>query len=432
MHSDLLTAMYTKFVRRLRCRTLWVCFVLSLLCCVRVAEQGAGATQSQQLYLLAGTTTQHSDDSYPVLLYRVGKNKKLELAREVVPQSDGIRFVYAWEDAIFALHPHNSATKACIVHTNEPMRADDVTIGHQNATLASTATTIAAPPGSALVLLAPWITNLTAPTPPPAQFNVTVARISSGSAGPGPREQFDTWSDYAYLRYEGAPGGPNFVPGLVGSIETNDLTIDFFGHSSVVDKLPPDLGMTNTKIVPFIIAASEEYLILTTQFSREDIRSGKLGDSLQLHVHDRLRDRWDLIQSEGNSPRLRLFGPWLTTIVGNWSEHQGPNPGRDNERSEADKTERLPPVQSLYRSFVGHNISLPGILVLQNLADGRKIRIETGQEDSEILQINGETVLYRINDTIYEAKIDSDQLKGATVVVKDDDVPEIHWAFWSK
>lgn len=184
MHSDLLTAMYTKFVRRLRCRTLWVCFVLSLLCCVPVSEQGAGATQSLQLYLLAGTTTQHSDDSYPVLLYRVGKNKRLELAREVVPQSDGIRFVYAWEDAIFALHPHNSATKACIVHTNEPMRADDVTIGHQNATLASTATTIAAPPGSALVLLALWITNLTAPTHPPAESTLLSPGFRAGQQVP--------------------------------------------------------------------------------------------------------------------------------------------------------------------------------------------------------------------------------------------------------
>ena len=56
----------------------------------------------------------------------------------------------------------------------------------------------------------------------------------------------------------------------------------------------------------------------------------------------------------------------------------------------------------------------------------------TGQEDSEILQVKGDIVLYRINDTIYQAKIVGDQLKDSTMVVKDEDVPEIHWAFWSK
>jgi len=74
----------------------------------------------------------------------------------------------------------------------------------------------------------------------------------------------------------------------------------------------------------------------------------------------------------------------------------------------------------------------PGVLVLQNLADGRKIRIETGQEDSEILTVDQEKVLYRVNDTIYQAHIVGEQLKDSTVVVKDEDVPEIHWVFWSK
>ncbi len=73
-----------------------------------------------------------------------------------------------------------------------------------------------------------------------------------------------------------------------------------------------------------------------------------------------------------------------------------------------------------------------GILTLQNLADGRKIRIVTGQEDSEILRVQGDIVLYRVNDEIYQARIAGDQLKDTTLVVKDDDVPEIHWAFWSR
>jgi hypothetical protein len=110
-------------------------------------------------------------------------------------------------------------------------------------------------------------------------------------------------------------------------------------------------------------------------------------------------------------------------------DHQ-PGPGRKSERSR--ETDRLPNVQEQYSIFAGKWVLAPGILVLQNLADGRKIRIETGQEDSEILRVEGETVLYRVNDTIYQAKIVGDQIKDAIVIVKDEDVPEIHWAFWSK
>jgi hypothetical protein len=34
--------------------------------------------------------------------------------------------------------------------------------------------------------------------------------------------------------------------------------------------------------------------------------------------------------------------------------------------------------------------------------------------------------------TIHQARIEGEQLKDTRVVVKDEDVPEIHWAFWSK
>jgi hypothetical protein len=76
--------------------------------------------------------------------------------------------------------------------------------------------------------------------------------------------------------------------------------------------------------------------------------------------------------------------------------------------------------------------SIPGILMLQNLGDGRKIRIETDQEDSEILWADDNSALYRVNDAIYQAQIIGDKLQDTTMIVKDQDVPEIHWVFWSK
>jgi hypothetical protein len=430
--KNLTMGMSMTFARRRRSKLIRTSLLLGILSSsVTCWAQGGSAALSQRLYLLAGTTTQHTPDSYPVVLYRIGENKKLELAREVVAESESIRFVYAWGNVVFALHPHSRPTSAAIVHTDDPLRTDDVTFSPEGAVPSPSATVVAAPPGGPLVLLVPWITNLSDPAHPPEHYNVTLARISSSSESV-PRLQWNTWSDYAYLRYEGATGGPNYDPGVIGFAVAENLTVRMFDHSAVIDKLPPRLRGTNPRITPFIVAASRDYLILTPQYSWEAIRSGKLGDSLELYVRDRLKDHWSTVQSDGNSPTLRLFGPWLATIVGLRSPDHGPPPGRENERTEAEKTDRLPPVQTLYHSFAGRDILLPGLLTLKNLADGRKIQIETGQEDSEILKVEGDVVLYRVNDTIYQARIDGSQLKDTTIVVKDEDVPEVHWVFWSK
>ena len=52
--------------------------------------------------------------------------------------------------------------------------------------------------------------------------------------------------------------------------------------------------------------------------------------------------------------------------------------------------------------------------------------------DSEILDVSGDIVLYRVNDAIYQARITGNQINDKKILVKDEDVPEIHWVFWSK
>jgi hypothetical protein len=69
---------------------------------------------------------------------------------------------------------------------------------------------------------------------------------------------------------------------------------------------------------------------------------------------------------------------------------------------------------------------------LDNLEDGSRITIDTGQEDSEILTVRDDgLVLYRVNDSIFSAQIEGDKLSKPLLVVKDEDVPEVHWVFWS-
>lgn len=51
-------------------------------------------------------------------------------------------------------------------------------------------------------------------------------------------------------------------------------------------------------------------------------------------------------------------------------------------------------------------------------------------KDSDVLAIESDgRILCRANDSIYLAKIDGTQIREATLIVKDADVPELHWAF---
>jgi hypothetical protein len=82
-----------------------------------------------------------------------------------------------------------------------------------------------------------------------------------------------------------------------------------------------------------------------------------------------------------------------------------------------------------YNAF--RDLYIPGKLALQNLADNRRMVLDTGQEGSEVLVVrpNGD-FLYRVNDSIYSVRIAGNQIEKGSLIVKDTDVPEIHWAFY--
>lgn len=132
-------------------------------------------------------------------------------------------------------------------------------------------------------------------------------------------------------------------------------------------------------------------------------------------------------------PPIRIFGDWLVTTVMQW--RPGPpgrgsgSPGMENERV-AELDSGVPDIRDEYYNQF-QNFHIPGKLLIQNLADGRKLTLDTGQEDSEVLAIRADgQILYRVNDSIDSAWISDKQIEGSTLVVKDDNAPDVHWAFW--
>jgi hypothetical protein len=138
-------------------------------------------------------------------------------------------------------------------------------------------------------------------------------------------------------------------------------------------------------------------------------------------------------------PATRIFGNWLVSITKTWIQGQTdppppPSPGTENQRQTAaflGGPQAVPSVRANY-ALLQQSFYMPGRLVLHNLADGRTITIATGQQDSEVLDVTsaGE-VLYRVNNSIYSGHIEGSKLSGVERLVQGENVPEVHWVFYS-
>jgi hypothetical protein len=73
----------------------------------------------------------------------------------------------------------------------------------------------------------------------------------------------------------------------------------------------------------------------------------------------------------------------------------------------------------------------PGELYLYNIQSHRKYTIKTGQGDSEILLVDGDTVYYRVrvNDTLYKARLGATAVDDPVKMATGSDVQLAHWAF---
>jgi len=406
---------------------------LTMLGCGCMYGQAANPAPAQRLYLLAATPTEnigYGTNRYPATLYRANSAKKLDTVREIVSEKDGSAAVQAVGNTIFVVGGSNFTVY--VIHTNDPTRSDSAVFnaGHPGAGLdLQGGLAAAAVQESAPDILIPMSIPVSG-----SPSTRALVSVSSGLTGAASRIQLDNWDEYGALRRDGTPGMPILALPFVSRVDGSNVVYNLTVHKThgsvdpkpiVIDSLPPSLRGTKAPVPVAIEAANAEYLVL------RPIPDGALPQSTTL-AHNRARDIWQTVDIEGDRSRLRLFGQWLATDVE--QDSSGPfaddKPEKSGERDS--RTSRLPNVYGEYGAYCWMNRRrFPGILVLQNLADGRKIRMETHQEDSEILWVGADTLVYRVNDSIYRAAIAGDKIQGATLLVKDDDVPEVHWVFWA-
>lgn len=80
----------------------------------------------------------------------------------------------------------------------------------------------------------------------------------------------------------------------------------------------------------------------------------------------------------------------------------------------------------------GASAAFTGRLHLYDVDHGRLFTITTDQADSEVLLIDGQTVYYRVVDSLYSADVTDKGIQGQRLILKSDVIDDVHWAFMGR
>jgi hypothetical protein len=398
-------------------------------------------TGEKDLYLLAETAADIHTGGSGLILYALVSNHELKLVREIVPVPDptapapygnGLWAVQDdMGDKIYVAYPNIIPSTVSVIHKERPALKDEVDFNPEHLAVLNTDLGVAAGDGRQSYLLCTLLRDIpNYKGPYPGGVFSTLVSVAGDAPAEARRVRVGDWTMFNSFRYQGAPGGPS--GSISGYIKDDHVRIvGEAGPGPYTMKLdldtaplfPLDTGPGN---ISQIVAANARYFAFVplVRLTGNPQNPPTHASPPYVCVHDRKRSTWKRLTSASTEPSTRrIFGSWLTTVVEVW--HPGEiveNPGPENAY---ELNNDLPKRGST-------QISIPGTLVLDNLEDGRRVVLETGQQDSEILAVrNDGLVLYRVNDSIFAAQIEGDRLSKPTLVVKDENVPGVHWVFWS-
>lgn len=156
---------------------------------------------------------------------------------------------------------------------------------------------------------------------------------------------------------------------------------------------------------------------------RKETIKNSLG-TRQVIIYDKKREVWNELILSGNLSRIRGFSDWLCGYVGDDSESliNRSLPGSSLWKDRATGLSPAVRYEGMYA---------PGILYFYNPSTDIYFELKTDQADSEVVLIQDNKVIYRVYDELYEAELlNGKELGKAELLLKDDRVPDIHWAFY--
>lgn len=377
-------------------------------------------TQSEELYLLTGTETNSGSDAYPVNLYKVDSQGKVALVRTIVQPNQGLFSIRDDQEGHLVIaYPHVVPTNVSVIDKRSPLSSHVSGVNPSGNTVISTAWSVAATDVGHTYVLLPFAKDDT-----PLDYAMSGVSLIKGAFQPLPAQP---WSLYKDLRYDGQPGGGQFDAELQATLSSSEISLAIGGQLVQICAGPSSFTKEELNAPVSLVALSSRYVVFSFTRTRAEMETGSLKPR-KVYVGDRVTGAWKQLEMTSDSPRIRMLGTWLAVIEEDWSPNNETNPGRDSERSS--RTKDVPSTRDEYATFQGSNYKITGHLSLISLIDGTVMRINTGQEDSEIEAVHGDDVIYRVNDALMIANMRGTTVGPAHTIAKSDVIPEVHWVFF--
>lgn len=191
--------------------------------------------------------------------------------------------------------------------------------------------------------------------------------------------------------------------------------------------LPDSLQLGKKEMLNVLIKNKNQFVLYLN--STRDTNN-QIGLTTLL-IYDYFKKRWYKRQINGNYARINSYGNWLAGVVYDYTD-MNVDGFKESPGKEARLRSNIKNEFNADTRFAYFHIYSPGILYLFNTSTQKYIEWNTGQGDSEILLVENNEVYYRVNDEIYKTPITGNKLGKAQLLVKNEVVPDIHWAFISR
>jgi hypothetical protein len=363
-----------------------------------------------------------TQDAY---LYRVDRvGHKLDVVRDISSNPDFV-FVDLERSIVVAAAPSGLPTQVSILDTRSPDETREVAFSYKEGGLSYAAVEVDVP---AKCLYLAFATGRLVP-PPPEKLDpdptLTGVCLNAGSAGAEsiPR------SVLAYPRVMGLVGDrfPESAK-LAPEVRGNPLRLAFSPDPPAPMAIPSPPREADYRLV---VDNDELAVLLPLHESR----------TATFNIFDNHAAAWHEFSTPFPALFVRAFGYWLAFAGSEPAAGtRQPIPGAPLNHvtvvrggAQAGSADNRQYVVA-YRTTVedemqtsGHNHS--GKLLLTNQKSGLEYEIDTGEADSEVVQVTDEFAIYRVNDRLLKSVMSGGRLLAPTEVAAGEEVVGVHWLF---
>jgi hypothetical protein len=406
------------------------CAAVALLGVSLEAAQ-AGGEGGKILYLLA--TSPGTEEKLPVNVYRVNASQPSipSLVTTMTESVDRVLIDYEHRRLVLA-YPAIAPANFAVVGMDSPSAVRTLRIPYDPTDLLPAGVYLLDVPQGREYIAMSLGRSWREPRVPRRQLTAAALDGSTGEPVDLPMDAL------RFVRESGRVGGG--IPGqtLLG-VRGNPL------HVLVAEPKGWSLGLPRPSY--FRTDPSTEQYSLAAKNDSVTALSG-INDEIEVLVQG--SQDWQRVSLPFRSTRIRAFGPWIAAIgeeVG-WIgeegirgglitiresdrdrllELKGQSPGREKRLSEP-----IGAKSTVDDLFGGIEAVYPGELLIYNVMSHVKLRISTGQGDSEVLLVADQAVFYRVNDEIYRAAILDGALGNPVRLTAGGDTFQVHWAFLGK